>query len=58
MLQQYFHVLTKVNDTSTQCVALYLDVTDVLTVIFRNVCQFSNSSSRNVSLLTFLPKCL
>ena len=30
---------TKVNDTSTQCVSLYLDVTDVLTAIFRNVLQ-------------------
>ena len=37
MLQQCFHVLHKDNDTSMQCFSLYLDVTDVLTAIFRNV---------------------
>ena len=38
----------KLNDTSTQCVSLYLDVTHVLTAIFRNVLQV---------LKMFQPKC-
>ena len=52
MLQQCFHVLNKVNDPSTQCVSLYLDVTDVLTSSLRMLSAFLNSSSRSVSFLT------